>query len=611
MTTIGDEIGGTNDNAVLLEHVRQLILDAIVNGDRCSINVPVNEVASHHDTEHLRDKKTVARRYSCSSNTTMDRMAKERLLEDKLAHVLLELAEAQINLRLAANAGNALLEELKSAHEEIDTLQDEVEAVQSECNQFKRDTRTLRARNVVLENEVQRYIVSCEGTIPQHLRPILTTCGGNNTLIDSSCITGDHHSPSASPLSVMSCERCGSQEVKMAKLQHRGNEFKRQFIELELTRERDLQRQRELTEEIARLRQRIHEQVAETTHAQQELESVVTQLDEQSHELQRVQAGRDSLLWTTRRLEAENKELRELLTVREDLITQVEAGKARVVSELQVAANRAQAETKRLRETLHLLEEDHENARRRASGMRRELAVKTQEEVEGLEQLLQDALREVTALRQENQILRLDVNRSSEAGSCRRKTVDDGATVADVLASDESTTCSSKRDSKIKLITTLRSGLPRLEIDSLTIADSNASTELLTQSVVKYGNTREIKSLDLRLSQRLASSKDITADADASLILQCPTAISHMNHEDDYCLVDATEAQSSTMRPCGSDRWRTTQQSTGTLAIYESSISELRHEVFKSSPNYLGLSVFACATAATAASLLVRRSYEI
>uniref|UniRef100_H3H314 Uncharacterized protein n=1 Tax=Phytophthora ramorum TaxID=164328 RepID=H3H314_PHYRM len=137
-TTGQDKVSGvdaleehaTGDDA-LLDHVCQLIIDLLVDdaGQRSSSFRPSDAV-----TEGGRD----AKRHSNNPETEED--ARERLLEEKLARVLVELAGEQDNLRLAANAGNALLEELGTAREEIDALHDELEAVQLKGDRLQKDT---------------------------------------------------------------------------------------------------------------------------------------------------------------------------------------------------------------------------------------------------------------------------------------------------------------------------------------------------------------------------------------------------------------------------------------------------------------------------------------
>ncbi|KAG6610461.1 uncharacterized protein IUM83_06607 [Phytophthora cinnamomi] len=153
----------------LLDHVRQLIVDLLVDdeGRRSS-----SFAAAHDALEHSGDGGRDAKRRSNNPEAEEDgSAARERLLEDKLARVLMELAAEQDNLRLAANAGNALLEELSTAREEVDALHDELEAAQVDQDRSARDAQRLREQNAALETELQRYDApygSCDSTGQQN-----------------------------------------------------------------------------------------------------------------------------------------------------------------------------------------------------------------------------------------------------------------------------------------------------------------------------------------------------------------------------------------------------------------------------------------------------------
>ncbi|KAL4172155.1 hypothetical protein KRP22_007327 [Phytophthora ramorum] len=95
----------TEDDA-LLDHVCQLIVNLLVDdaGQRSS---------SFRPSDAVKGGGRDAKRHSNNPETEED--ARERLLEEKLARVLVELAGEQDNLRLAASAGNALLKKLITA----------------------------------------------------------------------------------------------------------------------------------------------------------------------------------------------------------------------------------------------------------------------------------------------------------------------------------------------------------------------------------------------------------------------------------------------------------------------------------------------------------------
>ncbi|KAK1929625.1 hypothetical protein P3T76_014842 [Phytophthora citrophthora] len=579
----------------MIEQVRQLIVDLMVD-ERSS-----QAVASHTGTKHR------------SNNPEAEEDTRERLLEEKLAHVLVELASEQDNLRLAANAGNALLEELSTAREEIDTLHDELEVAQVDRDQSVREVQRLREQIGALENELERYDApygSWDSTGQQNAlsnmqqqrrRSSLTSRSGSFTRTDS-------------------CERCASREVEVTQLEQRADEVRRRCLELELARERELQRQRELAEEINQLQQHNKEQHLETVRAQQDLEIITAQLEQQTQELEQVQAVRDTLRRTARRLETENEDFRERLQAREALVTKLENSKARAATQLQVAENRtasAQAETKRVSETLEKLQKQLENALRRGSdpGSGDTTRETSKKSTDDMEQLLDDATREVAALRLENRILRRQssaeaTTEGNRLRGRRRKTMCTGnsaTTAADVLAlgirESKKETNSSGSGSEIEM----HKPLPPLEIETINTVKPE---ELLSGD----GKKRRKMSLELDWVDRVATSSVDTAvredgEEKATGGAGTTSVLSRLGRVNDHCVIcGTTEANSLDMCLYGTEH--RSARDVEHVRRRELPIDELRREATESppkSPLYLGLSFIACATAATAAGLLVRR----
>ncbi|RLN54109.1 hypothetical protein BBJ29_007128 [Phytophthora kernoviae] len=398
-----EEMSDVDQGDELLDHVRQLIVDLLVDDSRLSANCPLGEVAGHQGEQ--RDDRRGSKHQS--NNPEEDAAAatrREQVLEEKLARTLLELAGEQDNLRLAANAGNTLLEQLRGAREEIDTLQDELEAVQVTTERSERDTQRLRDQNAALENELQRYVPysSWESSGDQ-----MPTCRSSRR---GSLRESFHRSINDGN---DACDLCASRETEVIQLEQRADEFRRRCLELELASERDQQRARELCEEVAQLQQRSEDERLKTARLQHDLDFVTTQLDRRTEEAESARAARDALRRTVRRLEAENEEICTRLVAREEHITKLENSKARTGTQIQVAENRAasaQAETKRVLETLQQLQKQLELRQQHMSGQigdtgkgDNETEVAPQEkEDRDMEQLLQDATREVTALRLEN-----------------------------------------------------------------------------------------------------------------------------------------------------------------------------------------------------------------
>ncbi|OWZ10559.1 hypothetical protein PHMEG_00016582 [Phytophthora megakarya] len=542
----------------------------------------------------------------------------------KLARVLMELAGEQENLRMAANAGNTLLEELSTAREEIDMLHDELEAVQVDRDRSLRESLRLREQNAALETELQRYDAPYGAW----------NCIEQNALSHMQQRRSSLSSRPGSFSRADSCEQCASREVEMTQLEQRADELRRRCLESELAREREQQRQRELAEEIAQLQQRNKEQHLETGCVQQDLEFVTTQLDRQTQEIESVQAVRDTLRRTARRLEAENEDLRERLTVREELVVQLENSKARAATQLQVAENRtasAQAETKRVTETLEQLQKHLENIlhqqveRESSTGRSSEAAMEAcEKKSDDMEQLLEDATREVAALRLENRILRRQNSAEtspdeSRARSRRRKTMCTGSatmTAADVLAlgtrepqREDTASVSSKSDSgsEFESTSTSRTQLPLLEIDTI----KSAPVSIATPEEILSGDGKKRRKMSLELNW---IDKDVTPNVQAasSSGLKRPTSLSRLSHANDHCVIScATGVDSPEVSLFKIEGKQSTRRSiVDGVRAREVPIDELKREAIESppkSPLYFGLSFIACATAATAAGLLVRR----
>jgi hypothetical protein len=612
----------------LLDHVRQLIADLMT--DRHSSSLRLSDAAAETGSRDAKHGNNPEAEDDAAAT------ARERLLEDKLAHVLVELAAEQDNLRLAANAGNALLEELAAAREDVDVLHDELEAAQLARDRSAREGQRLRDQNAALEAELQRYDVPWDPTGQQNAlshhqqlqqrRPSLSSRSGSFSRADS-------------------CERCASREVEATQLSQRADELRRRCMELELARERDQQRERELGEELAQLQLQRHEQQLETSRVQHDLEFATTQLAQRAQEVESVQAVRDTLRRTARRLEAENDELRARLAARDELVDKLESSRARAATQLQVAENRAksaEAETKRATETLQQLQTQLENAlaqkqqRGQSSARRGEDDAEVEpleKEARDMEQLLQDAAREVAALRLENRVLRRQSSFEAATDKCvrgrRRKTVctDSAAvTAADVLALAAASSASDSGSDTT---------LPPLELETLKLHAHDQRGNAL-DATPEDGKKRRIVALELKWvdeaatdaaatdkkpkapseplesgelqPERTKKNRGVEVDAGASSA-ERPSAFTRAN---EHCVSSGAAAvDSPAVRLYGVEGKRAARRSAGGgIRARDLPIEELKREAVETPPNsplYLGLSFIACATAATAAGLLARR----
>uniref|UniRef100_M4BK99 Uncharacterized protein n=1 Tax=Hyaloperonospora arabidopsidis (strain Emoy2) TaxID=559515 RepID=M4BK99_HYAAE len=504
--------------------------------------------------------------------------ARERLVEDKLARVLVDLASEQHNVCLAANAGNALLEELAAVRKELDSVQDILEAVQLERDEVVRETQRLYDRNVAMETALQRYNVPYESwnmTGAQNVRnpeqqmqqqpPSLTSCRSGST--------------------AASCEQCATRRASTLQLEQRVDEVNRRCLQSELACEREQLRRRQLEDEITQLQQHNKQQSLELLRAQTEREFLTAQLEQQTKELEGMQAGRHTLRRTLRRLEAENVELQANVTARDDCIQKLDLCKARATTQLQIAENRtasAQAETERVtktfeqfqRQLMQALEQQRER-KSSSGGVSDRVDMGELCESEIMEQLLQDATREVAALRLKNRVLR---HQHSSGGS------------------------STESEARVRRHKTLSMD----DRDSFTLTAAN------------------VLALDSRLTSHAAESEDehrvvqthekqlgIGSNGDSGFPTRAPSLVSRSSEP---------SSPSDTNNNCSSfDTHERDPEKAGRLVTVSDnasardrrpSVKESSRAIIElppSSPLYFSLSFIACATAATAASLLVRR----
>ncbi|RLN32420.1 hypothetical protein BBJ28_00002264 [Nothophytophthora sp. Chile5] len=634
-----DVDGHEDEDDALLERVRHLLVDLVTADDGDALpraNSQLGDAAARQQTAGTQPKHRGNNPEAEEDGAT----PRERLLADKLARVLLELASEQDNLRVAARAGNALLEQLREAREDSSAVHDELESSQLVNERSRREIQRLRDQSAALEAALQRVDVS-DGSWPAPQQP-----GGPHEATTMPAVP----SPSKSG----GCALCGPREAELTQLGRRTDELRRRCLELELANEREQQQVRDLHEELRKLQDQRDAMQSEHRRVALDLEFVSTQLTQRSEELTSVDAARDALRRTTRRLEGENNELHTRLVDRDELLATLESSKARVGTQLQVAENRtarAQMETERATKALQQLQKQLEHAVLRQSksdassnGDRQAVDTEAAEkETRDMEQLLQDASREVAGLRLENKLLRrqciADGNTEGKSthGRRRKATWTGGSTTtttaAEVLAlgqqqqqrqevSIEGSTCSNSSG--------LSSDLPPLELEAAD--DRDVATAL------EDGKRRRKVSMGSDWFEKASTSAiEAMAEDDAALLGEAEKAaagegaevtspkvtkrsvlLSRLRRMDDHCMIGGySEANSPDVRLFGAARDTARRSTVGGASEQENPnprargtslvLEDLKKAAAESppkSPLYLGLSFIACATAA---SLLVRR----
>ncbi|RLN14937.1 hypothetical protein BBJ28_00000909 [Nothophytophthora sp. Chile5] len=620
-----DVDGREDEDDALLERVRQLLVDlvAVDNGDALpGANAQLGDAAAREQTADTQPKQQGNNPEAEEDGAT----PRERLLADKLARVLLELASEQDNLRVAARAGNALLEQLRQAHEDSSAAHDELEASQLVNERSRREIQRLRDQSAALEAALQRVDVS-DGSWSSPQRP-----GGPHEAMTSAA-----SSPSSG-----GCAMCGPREAELTQLGRRTDELRRRCLELELASEREQQQVRELHEELRKLQDQREALQRELRRVTLDLEFASTQLTQRSEELASVDAARDALRRTTRRLEVENNELHTRLVDRDELLASLESSKARLGTQLQVAENRtarAQKETERATKALQQLQKQLEHAallqsKSDASGKDDRQTVDSEaveKETRDMEQLLQDASREVAGLRLENKLLRrqsaADGKTQGKATHVRRRkaTWTGGftttTTAAEVLALGQQ---QQKRQETTAKSSALSSDLPPLELEAADDGDVATLEDGKRRRRVSMGldwfekaSSSAIEAMAEDDAASLGEAEEAAAEEEAE-VTERPVLLSRLSHMDDHCMIGGySEANSPDVRLFGVTRDTTRRSTVGDASEQEASnprtrgtslvLEDLKKAAAESppkSPLYLGLSFIACATAA---SLLVRR----
>ncbi|CAH0519832.1 unnamed protein product [Peronospora belbahrii] len=650
----GDEHEGLEtETEAILDHVRQqLTVDVFMAEDNhCGTSFRLNDDAVVEQIESLlgtRDGKGRSNNFKAQENG--DFAARERLLETTLVRVLVKLAGEQDNLHLAATAGNALLEELSAARKELEVLHDELEAAQLEWNQAVRETQRLRDENAALETEVHRCNTSSiswdsetqENTLG-HLQQ-QTQQQGSVTVVPSL-------TPCESFSRTDSCKWCASREVETTELEQCIDELRRRCLELELAAEREQEQQRELMDEITQLRQQSNERRLETVRAQEDLKFVTLQLEQKLQEVESVEAVRDTLHRIARRLEVEKEDLQARLAARDELVEELEINKASAVTQLQASQNRAmnaEAATERAKKTVCQLQKQLEGAR----DSKEAYVTSCESEARDMEQLLQDATREIAALRIENRVLRRQ--RSSESRSegsriqgGRRRTLGTGVpatTAVDALApasrelkQHKRASFSSKSTSDIEA--TISSNFQQILLEIEAVASSTKPTEVLSKS----GKEQRKRSLSW-------VGKTATIVHDTAAVLKEKPSSAPVLSKEEHCTMHVDKNHGGSVLQVGMESFTTTslvdehhsalpcpshvnnhctnsnvrvsksdmEKSTGLSAIGDGGKSQVLElpikdverkaaEFLPMSSLHVGLSIIACATAATAVGLLVRR----
>lgn len=209
---------------------------------------------------------------------------REQWLCDRLAHVLLELAQERSNLRLAANAGNSLLEQLDEAQDRVQALERELQTRQSDLERVTSDERRWREACVSMDEELRRMHSDLEGA-------------RLNTTND------DHFHRTQEARS--QCTACQQHEREQMAQRQVIEELKRRCLSMEIEYERVTRSHTELKQHAEQHDAVLKQIQEEYDAAMNERNALVVQLQELQANQTNVLTTRENIRRTSHRLKAE------------------------------------------------------------------------------------------------------------------------------------------------------------------------------------------------------------------------------------------------------------------------------------------------------------------
>lgn len=308
---------------------------------------------------------------------------REQWLCDRLVHVLLELAQERSSLRLAANAGNSLLEQLDEAQDRVQALERELQARQSDLERVTSDERRWREACVSMDEELRRMRSDLEGA--------------------RLSMTNDdpfHRTQEADS----QCSACQQHEREQKAQRQVVEELKRRCFSMEIEYEREVRSHTEL-------KQHAEQHDAMLKQIQEEYDAATNERNALVVQLQELQANQSNVLTTRENIRRRSHRLKAETLV---LSSQVEELQAHIDSlkhdrrtsltqaqlmEMQLIA--VQAENQQLQDQLQQFQRQLHEAQQSLQ----EFSTARQQAKDS-EQLLDDATRQIEVLKADNRKLR-------------------------------------------------------------------------------------------------------------------------------------------------------------------------------------------------------------
>lgn len=525
------------------------------------------------DGEHTRaltltDTKQHRQRSKSATVHRSFSLTREVVLQEKLAQALVELAVEQDNLQLAASAGKELLEQLSDARDDAKDLQAQLRASQQRLSRAEMEKTWLLEQQQVMELELMQLR-------PSYATPRITTSASSTSSRSSRSSRASSHEQlwigwegtAATPheQSAVECRACPQRTAELRTAVHEINALKRKCLELETQTGKQRARSDELWLEHESLRAANAQLQAERDAAKRDAEFAHVQRAQLERELAETVAARENLRVSARRLECETDLLVQRLEGRDAQLAGLESDKRAAGTTAQVLANRVtslEIENKKLVAALsesqrlttgcdHTVSTQSQSHKSQAldhdDEQQSEGSVSLQQHARDLEQLFDEAQREVAALKLENRLLRRQLQQQQQPPR---------SSVADVA---------NKKLRRVK---------------SMTSRTTTCATILAVDEALLVANRRSSESLELLDAEPVAS----------------PMSSSRKSRRS----VAPSEVPSSSESPSFFERFVTSRRRHSA-----SHHSDSDHGGVDKAPLYVGISVLACATAA--AGLLARR----
>nr|CCA17226.1 conserved hypothetical protein [Albugo laibachii Nc14]CCA23701.1 conserved hypothetical protein [Albugo laibachii Nc14] len=373
-------------------------------------------------------------------------------LRTLLTRLVLELSHEKENLKLAAAAGNSLLEQLAVIQKEKTAIIKSLDAKTLDYECAQADNARLKKVCEGMEQELRHY----DATLGNRndttneigsLSVVKIGVEGNSFKQDAARVQ-EHASRQDSPESCKLCERLEAERKLLVTEKER---VQRRCLDLEVDQERSQRSWTELNHLCKRNELCLKRVQAEYTKALEDMEYMATQIQCLKEDQRSSGVKRDKLYQTTQKLQTENEMMKTLLEERLGIIQQLRSEKSANVTQAQWYETRVATLTAEKKQLLDVIKQCHE----RLSYLEEENRERNllQKQVADLEMLIEEADQKWMHCSQENRSLRTRFSSASEqyADKCFHSSKDfeseQESTAADVL--ETHTSMQSRNDSKV------------------------------------------------------------------------------------------------------------------------------------------------------------------